>query len=124
MLGLFKKKSWQHEVLDELRGNEGALFVRLTTVPCLRDATSGQRKYAWPDFGHDFLLALYDAVGGVESAYNRLSAGSSIAAFIRLKQGPAIGVDIHGKPGGSVRRFESDIADALIDAFGSKGIRP
>jgi len=41
-----------------------------------------------------------------------------------LKQGPAIGVDIHGKPGGSVRRFESDIADALIDAFGSKGIRP
>jgi len=30
MLGLFKKKSWQHEVLDELRGNEGALFVRLT----------------------------------------------------------------------------------------------
>jgi hypothetical protein len=123
MLGLFNKKSWQHEVLEELRGSEGNLSVRLTTMPCLRHAASGDRKYAWSDFGHDLLLALHDAIGGAEHAHSRLSAGSSVAASIRLKQGPEIGVEISGKPSSSVRNFESDIADALISAFESRGIR-
>lgn len=123
MLGLFSKRSWQHEVLEELRGSEGNLSVRLTTVPCLRDAASGDRKYPWSDFGHDLLFALHDAIGGAKHAHSRLNAGSSVVASIRLKQGPEIGVEISGKPNGSVRSFESDIADALISAFESRGVR-
>lgn len=124
MLGLFKKRSWQHEVLDELRGNEGNLSVRLTNVPCLRDAASGDRKYAWPDFGHAFLFALHDALGGAKHALDRLSTGAAISASVHLEQGPVIGVEISGKPRGNVRILESDIADALISALSSKGVKP
>ena len=124
MFGLFKQRSWQHEVLDELRGSEGNLSVRLTAVPCLRDALSGDRKYAWRNFGHDFLMALPDAVGGARYAHDLLSSGSPVVASVRLEQGPAIGVELSGKPSGGVGALESDIADALISAFGSKGLKP
>ena len=124
MLGLFKKRSWQHEAVDELRGSEGSLSIILTNVSCLRDSASGDRKYAWPDFGHDFLFALYEDIGGGNQAHARLGLGSSIVTSVRLKQGPAIGVEISGKPSGNVRSFESDIADAIINAFASGGIRP
>ena len=124
MFDLFRKRSWQYEVLDELRGSEDNLSVRLTHVPCLHDITSDKRKFAWPDFGYDFLLALHDAIGGAKHARACLNTDSSIVVSVQLKQGAAIGVEISGKPRNRIRDFESDIADALISAFGSSGIRP
>jgi hypothetical protein len=124
VLSWLKKKSWTPDVLPELTGQEGQLIVRLTNVPCLRDAITGSRKYARPDFGYDFLMAFYDAIGGAQQAHSRLLAGSTITTFVRLPQQSAIGVEMSGKPDDSVRVFESDIADALINAFESAGLRP
>ncbi|MDR7070957.1 hypothetical protein J2X02_003831 [Pseudoxanthomonas japonensis] len=124
MFGLHKKRSWKSDVLPELTGQESSLILRLTNVPCLRDEITGDRKYSSPNFGHDFLMALHDAIGGSKHAYSRLFAGSTITTLVRLPQQSAIGVEMSGKPNDNVRVFESDIADALISAFRMAGLRP
>jgi hypothetical protein len=118
-----KKRSWKPEILPELTGQEGQLIVRLTDVPCLRDEMTGDRKYAFSDFGHNFLIALHDAIGGAQPAHYRLLAGSTIKTLVRLPQRQAIRVEMSGRPNSSVRVFESDIADALISAFETAGLR-
>ena len=123
MFSWLKKRSWKPENLPELRGQEGHLVVRLTNLPCLRDEITGDRKYASPNFGHDFLMAFHDAIGGAQHAHPRLLAGSTITRVIRLPQHPAIGIELSGKPQDRLRRFDSDIADALINAFEAAGLR-
>ncbi len=124
MLGWFKKRSWKPELLPELKGQEGHLIVRLTNLPCLRDDVTGDRKYIFTDFGYDFLMAFHEAIGGAKHAHSRLVAGSAITGDVRLPQQPRIGIEMHGKPHDRVRNFESDIADALINAYESAGLRP
>ncbi|MDR0672833.1 MAG: hypothetical protein LBF93_04045 [Zoogloeaceae bacterium] len=124
MFGWLRKRSWKPEVLPELTGKKSHLIVRLTNLPCLRDELTGDRKYAFSDFGHDILMTLHEAIGGMQHAHSRLVAGSTIITLVRLSQQPSIGVEISGRPNNSVRVFESDIADALINAFETVGLKP
>ena len=123
MLTWFKKRAWEPETLSELKGQEGHLIVRLTNLPCLRDRITGDRKHVFRGFGHDFLMAFHDAIGGAQHAHTRLLAGSTITSVVRLPQQPVIGIELSGKPNDRVRTFASDIADALINAFEAAGVR-
>lgn len=124
MLDWFKKRSWKPSILAEMRGVASGLAIRLIDVPCLRDEITGDKKYASPAFGHDLLLALHEAIGGAKHAHERLVAGSKVSAVVRLPQYPAIVVEMSGSPNNSLRVFESDIADALIEAFRAAGLKP
>lgn len=124
MLGLFKRREWVPEPLAELHGSYEHLNVTVRNLPCRRDAKSGTRKYAYSDFGNDFLMALHEQLGDFERLCAKLKAGASVHAFIKLPSYSPIVVEVSGTPGSSRRQFDSDLSDALIAAFKSVQLKP
>lgn len=120
----FWKRNWHRELLPALKGTEGELIIGLTNVPCLRDEITGARKYLFSDFGLEFLNAFHVAIGGAKQAQSHLLAGAAIQVLVHLPNQLPIGINMHGRPSGSVRDFESDIADALTNAFDTVQLRP
>ena len=123
MFGLFERREWNPETLPELRGSYGLLKVTVRNLPCLYDAKSETRKYAYPNFGNDFLLALHEQLGDFDLLCAKLKAGASAQAFVTLSSYSPIVVELTGTPNSSRRQFDSDLADALIEAFKSAKLR-
>ena len=117
MFGIFKHPEWKAETLAELRGAYQNLKVTIRNVPCLHDAKSGDRKYAYADFGYDFLMKLHEQLGDFQLLRAKLKTGASVQTFVRLPSYPPITVELVGTPSDSHREFDSDLADALIKAF-------
>ncbi|MBQ3301569.1 MAG: hypothetical protein IJH04_05450 [Eggerthellaceae bacterium] len=118
---LFRKRSWEPEVIREIQGAARGLTVRLKNFPCLRDKYTGDRKRISKDFGNEFLEAFHLAIGGAKQAHLRLAGGAKIVSTVRMRQLPAIDFELSGKPDENLTTFNSDIADVLIDAFKSIG---
>ena len=123
MLGFFQRREWNPETLPELRGTYERLKVTVRNLPCLHDAKSETRRYAYPNFGSDFLLALHEQIGDFDLFCAKLNAGASAQAFVTLSSYSPIVVELAGTPNSSRRQFDSDLADALIDAFRSAKLR-
>ena len=123
MCGLFERREWKPETLPELRGSYGQLKVTVRNIPCLYHAKSGRRKYAYSAFGNDFLMALHEQLGDVDLLCAQLKTGASSQAFVTLSSYSPIVVELAGAPNSSRRQFDSDLADALIEAFKSAKLR-
>jgi len=121
---LFTKRSWVPEVVPETEGQLNGLSVRIHSLPCFRDELSGDRKYAYSDFGRQFISRLYDCFGTSDQARETLNAGKTIRCEILLKDCDPVAVHLSGKTDSTGRMFDSDIADLLIAAFESIRLAP
>jgi hypothetical protein len=125
MFGLFERREWKPEVVPELKGSYKGLHVVLRNFSCLGDASDGKRKYPYPDFGSEFLSELTDRqLGDFDHVRQVLSADAGKTVYVRLRDLPAIEVQVTGRASSSRQQFYSDLADALIAAFDSHHIRP
>jgi len=125
MFGLFKKREWVQEVLPEMQGSVGNLHVRVKLFPCRLDSKTGERTYAYDDFGVEFINELSDRqLSNFEQVCQTLAFGTSKTVSIKLRDLPSFEVELKGKISSSSRQFYSDLADALIEAFKTKGIKP
>ena len=135
--------------LDPISGRAHDVNVTLTGLSCRE--TSGGKRYAYPDFGSDFIGALHKALVGPRRrglfrstpvcawceaplagvAHERIT----VAVDVTLKQIPSIHLDLE-MPGLTCSRcgramvmiddrdVASDLSDALIAAFNSAGLAP
>ena len=124
MLGLFKRRKWTPETVAELRGSYRDLNVTIRNFPCLREEGAEDRKYAYSNFGFEFLHKLHEQLGDLDALGARLKTGAPAHALLTLSSFPLISVEFRGTPDPSRRQFESDIADALLEAFKSIRLRP
>ena len=125
MLSFFKRREWKPEIVPELKGVYDGLNVVLHNFPCLVDASDGKRKYAYSDFGREFLAELADRqLGDFEHVRQVLSAGAGKTAYVRLRDLDAIEVQVTGHVSPRREQFYSDLADALIAAFDAHRIKP
>jgi hypothetical protein len=125
MFGTSKPKDWRTELVPELSGAFNGLKVTLRNFPCLFDSDSNTRKYLYPDFGFEFITELSEEqLGDYENVIRVLNSGASKIVYVRVRGIPPIEVSVKGTPVKRKAQFYSDIADALIGAFDSKGIKP
>lgn len=125
MINLFKRRVWTPELISELQGSYEGLRVRIRGFPCLVDPTDGSRKFRYRDFGGEFLAELTDRqLGDVDALRADLSGGGTRTVWVQLRALVPIEVHLAGQPPSTVRGLRSDLADALIVAFESKGIKP
>ena len=124
MFGLFKDRKWIPETLAEIRGIYRDLHVRVRNMPCLREEQGVGRKYPYPNFGFEFLHQLHEQLGCIDTLAAQLNRGAPAGALITLQSYPPISVELRGKPDQKMNQFQSDIADALLEAFKSVDFRP
>lgn len=124
MFGLFKRRKWISETVAEMRGTYRDLHVRVRNVPCLREEQGVDRKYPYPNFGFEFLHELHEQLGRIDTIAAQLNTGAPANALITLQSYPPISVELRGKPDRKMNQFQSDIADALLEAFKSVDLRP
>ena len=122
MLGLFKRREWQLEILPELKGSCGGINVVVSRMVCRIDKSSEKRTYAYSDFGFEFLNELHNQLGEFRDLQKMIVLSNIKKVSLKLRDLPAIYVEIGGSIPDSKEQFYSDIADALIDAFKSQGI--
>jgi hypothetical protein len=134
---------------EPVTGQAHDITVTLTNLS-YRD-TGSEKKYAYGEFGPDFIVALYDALpaprrrGLLRSTLicpvcdAALDANAiqpvKVVAEVALRKVPPIGVDLE-MPGLKCpscdrslvksydRDLQSDLSDALIDAFATVGLKP
>jgi hypothetical protein len=114
-----KRDDWVPETVSEASGDHGDLHVVLRNLPCLRDPATGRRSFVDKGFGWEFRGKLSAAIDPVDDAMAVLGAGGRFVATVGLARGDQVQVEITGRPGKRPRQFESDLSDALIDAFES-----
>ena len=124
MLKLFKRRDWKPELIPELQGSYAGLTVRIRDFPCLADTADGSRKVRYRDFGGEFLAALTALLGEIDHLHADLSGGGKRTVQVRIRELAPIEIQLMGQPHSTVRAFHSDLADALIAALESKGIKP
>lgn len=124
MFGLFKRKEWQPEVVAEMKGSHDGLSITVHNFPCLRDTVSGSRTYRTPTFGNDFILGVTQKLGDYSDLRGLLGAGAGKTIVVTLPNLPAIQVSLMGSTPSTDRQLNSNLADALIVAFESQGIKP
>ena len=124
MFELFKRRTWVPETVPELRGVYGDVEVTIRSIPCLRDRDGGSRKYAYRDFGHQFLEQLHEQLGSADTLATRLNMGTVAKVSVKLQSHEPIWVELRGKADRNISQFQSDIADALIEAFKSGDFQP
>ena len=124
MLDIFKRRNWIPDSIPELRGTYRDLHVTVRALPCLREEHGTRRKYRYPDFGSEFIEQLHKQLGRSDVLAAQLNTGAPAHALIALRALPPISVELRGKPDPRVDQFVSDIADLLIEAFQSAGLRP
>jgi hypothetical protein len=124
MFGLFKRKEWQPEVVTEMKGAHDGLSVTVRDFPCLLDPNSGSRTYRTPNFGNDFIVGVTKELGDYSELRSLLAAGAEKTVIVNLVGLPSIRVSVIGLAPTSDRQLESDLADALIVALDSQGIKP
>ena len=125
MLSLFKRRNWKPDVVPELRGSHDGLNVVVRNLPCLLDPSDGKRKYPYSDFGAEFLGELTDGqLRDFEHIHQVLSSGGGKTVAVTLRDHSPIEVAISGRASEHRKTFYSDLADALISAFESHGIKP
>lgn len=123
MLGLFASREWKPEVLPEMSGSYQRIKVKVRNFPCLREAKSEIRQFATADFGNVFLMALCEQLGDFKFLRARMQTGAEVHAFVTLAAYSPIAVEISGDPDISREQFNSELADALIEAFKSVRLR-
>jgi hypothetical protein len=119
-----KKRSWKPHVIADINGQLQEFKVKITNLPFLQDEGSAKKKFAYAEFGQEFLMQIHERIGGAELAHSRLQAGADVHAVVTLRSYPPITLTFSGKPNSSVRVFNSDIADILLNAFSSVGLQP
>ena len=124
MLGLFKRKDWQPGVVADMKGRHDGLSVTVRNFPCLQDAKSGSRTYRTSNFGSDFIDAVSRELGDYRDLRKLLGAGAGKTVVVTLPNLPAIQVSLFGSAPSTDRQLDSNLKDALIVAFESKGIKP
>ena len=124
MFGLFKRRTWAPETVPELHGVCRGVEVTIRTFPCLRDVEGAGRKYAYRDFGHQFLEQLHEQLGSADALATRLNMGTVAKASVKLQSYGPISVELRGKADRNIGQFQSDIADALIEAFKGGDLQP
>jgi hypothetical protein len=124
VLGIFKRRKWIPDVIPEMTGAYRNLKVVVRGMPCLKDEQGTTRKYAYYDFGAEFINELHTKLGRPDMLATQLNTGAPVHAMVVLKTYAPISVELRGKPDPKVDQFVSDIADVLIEAFKSADLRP
>lgn len=121
---LFRAREWRPQTIPSVRGSFAGLTLELLDFPCQVDRRSGARRYAYDDFGAEFIEALHRALGDVDGLRQAIAASGVVERSITLRQLLPIAVRLSGRVTDSRRQFESDIADAAMAAFKSGNIEP
>ena len=125
MFGFFKRRAWTSEVIASIRGSAAMLKVVVAPFPCRVDRASGDRTYAYAEFGSEFIDELSKIqLKDFADLKRILDSGNTRAVFISLRHLPPMRIEVSGSAGNSEHQFYSDLADALIDAFQSERIKP
>jgi hypothetical protein len=124
MFGLFKRKDWQPDVIPLMTGAHDGLSVTVRNFPCLRDSATGSRTYRYPNFGSEFINGVAKELGDYQELRNVLDAKAGKTVVVVLPKLPAIEVSLMGSPSTSSRQLDSNLADAMIAAFESQGLKP
>lgn len=124
MFDLFKRKQWQPDLVSEMKGTYEGLSVTVRNFSCLKDAASEARTYRYSNFGCEFIDGVHKNLGSYEELRNILRSGAGKTIIVNLPSLPAIQVSLSGLAPDSKRVFDSNLADALIAAFESEGIKP
>jgi hypothetical protein len=118
------RRPWEEGTFPEANGRFGGLNIVLRDLPVRRDPATGQAHYASPDFGWEFRGKLNQAIGDLGAAISLLEAGGRLEVTVRLDSGQEVHVAMAGSPARKPSEFDSDLSDALIDAFASAGLTP
>src|SRR3546814_19069118 len=125
MQGLFKRRLWKPAIATELKGAHDGLSVTLRNFPYLAHDSDGKRKYAYRDFGFEFITELTEHQL-VDFAHVRhvLLAGGTKTVHIRLRNLAVIEVGVAGRASPSELQFHSDLADARSEErrVGKEGV--
>ena len=125
MFGFLKKRVWISDVLPEMHGTAGGIQIVIRAFPCRLNPDTGERTYAYADFGVEFIEELsYRQLADFEQLRRSLASGVSKTVFIQLRDLSRFSVELKGPISSGHRPFYSDLADALIDAFQAKCIKP
>ena len=125
MLGFFKQKKWMTESISELSGSFNGLQVIVNNLPCLRDPDSGSRKYIFKNFGFEFITELTEIqLGDHVNLTQLLNSGNTKTVYVSVRDLAPITVSLKGVPAQRKAEFYSDVADSLIAAFSSIGLKP
>lgn len=112
------------EIIPEAHGSYGGLNVTIRNLPCRRDANTGERTFSYSNFGNDFLNGFHEQIGDFALVCAKLKTGAPARAYVTVSTHSPITVEVSGTPNSSKNQFDSDIADALIEAFKSIELRP
>ena len=123
-MNLFKKPRWHDEILPDLVGTYSGLTVELSGVPCRTAEESNEHRYRFADFGFEFINELHGQLGEFTTVRESLIAKRGISATVNIRDLAPIFVRLTGVPPKSRREYFSDLADAIINAFGKQGLKP
>lgn len=125
MLKLFgrSQEQWRRTTLESLSGEEHDLKIVIRNFPCLADRCNTKYKYAYPDFGYEFIEELFKGLGEVGNVGQVLRAGRKQQATLRLRDLPPFDVELSGRPPTDKHTFYAELPDAVIAAFQSVGMR-
>lgn len=122
MFERFKHRDWEPEIVPELQGTNGRLKIVMHNLPCLHDTQSGERKFAFSDFGSELLEKLCaEELADLDHVRRVVSTGRKTVR-VRLRDQPPVLVHVTGQIPQDRERFCSDLADCLVIAFRTKRI--
>jgi len=118
----FRLRTWEPEIVPELRGTNGRLKVVMNNLPCLHDPTSGERKFAFAEFGSELLENLCaEQLTDLDHVRRIVSTGRKTVS-VQLRDQPPVVVHVTGQIPQDPERFYSDLADCLVIAFRTEHI--
>lgn len=118
----FKHRDWEPEIVPELRATNGRLSIVMNNLPCLHDARSGERKFAFSEFGSELLENLCGKHFTDLDHLRRVVSIGQKTVYVRLRDQPAVAVRVGGQIPHDPERFCSDLADCLVIAFRAEHI--
>jgi hypothetical protein len=123
-VGLFHKTEYANEVLLEVTGKKGAMVVTLTNMPYRREVASHKRKLH-SDFGAHLVDAFWGKIGRVDFDYVQqvLQSADKFSFTFRIRDFAEMTLEVSGSIADDKATFESDLLDALIDAWEKNGIK-
>ncbi len=108
--------------MPELRGTNGRLQIVMHNLPCLHDTQSGERKFAFSEFGSELLESLCaKQLVDLDHVRRVVSTGRKTVR-VRLRDQPPVVVHVTGQIPNDPETFCSDLADCLVIAFRAEHI--
>jgi hypothetical protein len=122
-MGLFKKTEYIEEIIPEISGNAGAMKVTMKNMPIRREALTSKLKL-YSDFPSELIEEIYYSKNKFtyEDVTQVLQRVNKFAVNLKVKQLSEMLLEISGTLP-KKQQFESDLSDAILNAWKSNNIK-